>query len=114
MLLQEDFDSSMAYGVSVSSVGRNGPAMVGSDEDDESFGQDLKDMMKDGVGGFNASVQGDLSAGMAYIGGSTGSSVGHTSQAYRPNSLPSGMAGSYMSQTVPPGENAFKIAFLKV
>jgi hypothetical protein len=95
----------MAYGANPSSAVRNGPSVVGSDEDDESFSRDLKEMLKDGVAasGYNAHVQGDLSAGMACIGGPGGSNVASTSQAYRPNSLPAGISGGYMSQAVPPG-----------
>jgi hypothetical protein len=95
----------MAYGANPSSVARNGPSVVGSDEDDESFSRDLKEMLKDGVAasGYNAHVQGDLSAGMACIGGPGGTSVTSTSQAFRPSSLPSGISGGYMSQAVPPG-----------
>jgi len=86
-------------------VPSNGLSVLGSD-DEESFGRDLKDMLKDGaqvqdVDG-DLSVQGDIGTGMACVGGSAGMAG---SQAYRPNSLPSGIAGGYMrSQTVPPGK----------
>jgi len=97
----------MAFGASPPSSARNGPSMVGSDEDDESFSRDLKEMLKDGVAasGYNAHVQGgDLSAGMACIGGPANSNAGSVAQPYRPNSLPSGISGGYMMpQAVPPG-----------
>jgi len=85
-------------------VPSNGLSVVGSD-DEESFGCDLKDMLKDGAKGPDVdgdlSVQGDIGTGMAHVGGPAGMAG---SQAYRPNSLPSGIAGGYMrSQPIPPG-----------
>ena len=88
----------------------NGLSVLHSDDDEESFSRELKDMLKDGakvrdidVDG-DLSVQGDIGTGMACVGG--GSSAGMSgSQAYRPNSLPSGIAGGYMmSHAVPPGK----------
>jgi len=83
-------------------VPSNGLTVLHSD-DEESFSRDLKDMLKDGakvedVDG-DLSVQGDIGTGMACVGGGSAGS-----QAYRPNSLPSGIAGGYMrSNTMPPG-----------
>ena len=94
----------MAY-AGQTGVPSNGLSVLGSD-DEESFGRDLKDMLKDGaqvrdVDG-DLSVQGDIGTGMACVGGSAGMAG---SQAYRPHSLPSGIAGGYMrSQAVPPGK----------
>jgi len=95
----------MAYaGQSSSGVPSNGLSVLNSD-DEESFSRDLKDMLKDGaklqdVDG-DLSVQGDI--GVGGVSGSAGVAVG--SQAYRPNSLPSGIAGGYVrSQTMPPGQ----------
>jgi len=95
----------MAYS-GQSGVPSNGLSVLGSD-DEESFGRDLKDMLKDGakvqdVDG-DLSVQGDIGTGMACVGG--GSTNPSGPQPYRPNSLPSGIAGGYVrSQTMPPGE----------
>lgn len=89
-----------------STVSNNGLSVLGSDDDEEALSRDLKDMLKDGtklhdVDG-DLSVQGDIGTGMACVGGSSAGMTG--SQAYRPNSLPSGIAGGYMrSQAVPPG-----------
>lgn len=88
-------------------VPSNGLSVLGSD-DEESFSRDLKDMLKDGakvqdVDG-DLSVQGDIGTGMACVGGGSAGMSG--SQAYRPNSLPPGIAGGYMrSHTMPPGES---------
>jgi len=85
----------------------NGLSVLGSDDDDESFSRDLKDMLKDGakvqdIDG-DLSVQGDIGTGMACVGGGPAGVAG--GQPFRPNSLPSGIAGGYMrSQTVPPGK----------
>jgi len=105
----------MAYS-GQSGVPSNGLSVLGSD-DEESFGRDLKDMLKDGakvqdVDG-DLSVQGDIGTGMACVGG--GSTTPTGPQAYRPNSLPSGIAGGYVrSQTMPPGEQhiSFTTKFL--
>ena len=92
-------------------VPSNGLSILTSD-DEQSFGQDLKNMLKDGaevedIDG-DLSVQGDIGTGMASIGGGTAGA-----QAYRPNSLPSGIAGGYMrSQTMPPGELTIQRFFL--
>ena len=94
-------------------VPSNGLAVLGSD-DEESFTQDLKGMLKDGakvqdVDG-DLSVQGDIGTGMACVGG--GSAAMASSQAYRPNSLPSGIAGGYMrSHAMPPGELVYIVSF---
>jgi len=94
----------MAYAGQSSGVPSNGLSVLNSD-DEESFGRDLKDMLKDGAN--LQDVDGDLSVqGDIGIGGSGGSSAAMVtgSQAYRPNSLPSGIAGGYVrSQTMPPG-----------
>jgi len=88
----------------------NGLSVLGSD-DDESFGRDLQDMLRDGakvaeVDG-DLSVQGDIGTGMLHVGGGTTGS-----QSYRPNSLPSGIAGGYVrSQTMPPGIPALMKCF---
>jgi len=95
-------------------VPSNGLSVLHSD-DEESFSQDLKDMLKDGakvqdVDG-DLSVQGDIGTGMACVGGGSASVAG--SQAYRPNSLPPGIAGGYMrSQTMPPGELSYLISLI--
>jgi len=91
-------------------VPSNGLSVLGSD-DEESFSRDLKDMLKDGakvqdVDG-DLSVQGDIGTGMACVGGGSAGMSG--SQAYRPNSLPPGIAGGYMrSHTMPPGESRLR------